>query len=166
MSCLQTRGDYVGAVVFSVFMGWLRHALARLRQDVGIANRPCSQPHQSAEPGAPGLALPLSSYTADGSEGDGERKSPRARLNRWQSLLACGYLRQHWWLLRLVDALLFGAVSVVGFLNMLIVMAFNPGLMMSIVGGEMLGVLTTEPMGGLVPGESLSAAETAGRGCH
>jgi len=147
-------------------MGWLRHALARLRQDVSIANRPGSPPQQGAELGAPGLDLPLSAYTAVGSEADGERKRPRARLSRWQSLLACGYLKQHGWLMRLVDVLLFGAVSVVGFLNMLIVMAFNPGLMMAIIGGEMLGVLTMEPLGGLVPGESLSAAEAAGRGCH
>jgi hypothetical protein len=163
---LQTKGDYVGAVVFSIFMGWLRHALARLRQDVSFANRPGSILHQAAEPGTPGVEIPLSTYTAVGSEEDGGRKRPRARLNRWQSLLACSYLEQHGWLMRLVDVLLFGAVSVVGFLNMLIVMAFNPGLMMAVVGGEMLGVLTMEPLGGLVPGESLSAAEAAGRGCH
>lgn len=96
----------------------------------------------------------------------GSGVSSRVKLTWLQSLLSFSLLRRSPTALRLADAAVFAAAAIVGFMNMLIVMAFNPGLMFAIVAGETLGVLTVEPLGGFVRGESLSAADAAGRGCH
>lgn len=148
---LQTNGEYAGAVIFCIFMGWLRHALGRLRVDLVKANSPA-----------------ITCAAADGADSSliGGNGISRQKLTWLQSLLSFSLLRRSTAALRLVDAAAFAAAAIVGFMNMLVVMAFNPGLMFAIVGGETLGVLTVEPLGGFVRGESLSAADAAGRGCH
>lgn len=76
-------------------------------------------------------------------------------------LVGCGCLQRHYWLLRLIDVLFFCAVATLGYLNMLVVMTYNPGLMMAIVIGEGLGAMLLEPVGG-----SLAAEEASGGSCH
>lgn len=198
---MQTSAQYAGAIIFSVCFGWLRHAFARLRQDVAIANNLSIAAAGSAKDklsdseigGSSYLGLGSSATVSSGGSDSSSRAVPSAvsqqhderqhhhqscsecpgnpanryrRLTRFQSWLVCGFLRRNYWALRLLDALIFGCVSTIGFLNMLVVMAFNPGLMMAIVGGEMLGVLTVEPLAGLQAGEPLSVSEIRGTGCH
>jgi hypothetical protein len=79
----------------------------------------------------------------------------------FRRFVGCGLLQRHYWLLRLVDVLLFCATATMGYLNMLVVMTYNPGLMMAIVIGEGLGALLLDPIGG-----SLSAEDNAGGSCH
>lgn len=139
-------------------MGWLRHAIGRLRGDLVAANAPL--------PGSEGCST-ASTPLRDGEDGAATAPSPRrARLTRFQSALSCGLLRRSYTALRLADAAVYGLLAAVSLLNMLIAMSFNPGLFAAVVIGEVLGVLTLEPVGGLVRGESLSAADAAGRGCH
>ena len=45
-------------------------------------------------------------------------------------------------LLTVVDALLYAAAVLMGFLNMLVVMTYNPGLLFAVVIGEVAGLLT------------------------
>jgi Ctr copper transporter family len=175
LSPLQTQAQYAGAVIFCICFGWLRHAFARLRQDVAVANNLAltnggKAKLSDAEIGGPSYgavgaaaASAASPSSADNACADNclSNQSRARRLTKLQTWLVCGFLRRHYWALRLLDTFLFGCVSVIGFFNMLVVMAYNPGLMMAIVGGEMLGVLTVEPVGGL------HAADTVSDGsCH
>ncbi len=153
----------MGAIIFSAFMGWLRHALARLRSDLVAANAPL--PGAALGDAADASAgMPLRDAEGGPAGSAGGRRGPR--LTRWQAALACGALRRSHAALRAVDALVYAALATISFLNMLIAMTFNPGLLAAVVAGEVAGVLTLEPVGGLVRGEALSAAEAAGRGCH
>ena len=45
----------------------------------------------------------------------------------------------------LVDVFVFGCQHTLAFMNMLVIMTYNPGLMMGVVAGEMLGVAVFEP---------------------
>lgn len=103
---VQTRGQYAGTIIACIILGFMRHAIAKFRHNLGRANVPGADVH-----------------------------SPMR-----MSFLANNYLA-----LRVVDVLLFAAVAVVGFFNMLIVMTYNPGLFMAIVLGEMVGVFAFEP---------------------
>lgn len=159
---VATNGQYAGAVVFCIFMGWLRHALARVRQDFAIANAfGVRMPHDGVEASRALIGVD------DSKGGDAVNAvAVGGRLTRFQALVAVRALQRRPWLVRIIDVVVFGALAAVGFLNMLIVMSFNAGLLIAVVGGEMLGVLTLEPVGGMSAGAPLSAGETAGRSCH
>lgn len=77
-------------------------------------------------------------------------RGPPSRLERW---LAIGFFQRNYAAVKVVDAVLFGLSSALGFLNMLIVMAMNGWLLAGIVVGETLGVLVL-----MQPG--------AGTSCH
>lgn len=62
--------------------------------------------------------------------------------------------------------LLFGAGHTLAFLNMLVVMTFNPGLMMAVVGGEMLGVALFESMPAALSAAAAGGAAAAELDCH
>lgn len=102
----------------------------------------CPHAEEAAE-----LAALYSSAVYDGCCGTCWRRTGRG--------MRCGTLRRSPFFLRLADLFLYGAMATVAFLNMLVVMAYNPGLFMAVVAGEILGVLISEPLGGLsMPGMS------------
>lgn len=159
---LQDNKSYAGAVIASIFMGMLRHALGRLRADLVTANLQCCSSEE-----APGHAYNASAVHKEALITNGEKQQGAHGLTFFQRKLQTRVLQQNRWLLRLADALVFGAIVTVGFLNMLIVMAMNPGLMMSVVGGEMLGTLFFQPVGGVIGyTSSLRDGDLTQAACH
>lgn len=108
-----------GACCGVFFLGLLRRLLPALRLELFLAN-----------------ALPAASLRADDQSLLAGEGAPRARAAqrfaplsaRARPYLAVGALRRSPLLLRIVDALVFGAASALGFVNMLVVCVVGGGL--------------------------------------
>jgi copper chaperone CopZ len=122
-------------------MGFSRHFLSFLRRELALANLPRGK---------------LRAFR-------GTHK--RLCASRY---LACGLFQRSYALLKLVDALIFAAYSTLVLLNMLVVMTFNPYLMLGVVVGEMAGHVSVSSYGRcdcLEGGDSASSSSgTAGEG--
>jgi hypothetical protein len=146
-------------------MGFLRHVIIVLRQELAVANAPGAALMMmgggGGKGGAPGgqLSSSVGGGVSDGllNGDDYAVRVPPAAVKaalpffgqgHMRRHLASRFLQRHRWALALVDVVVFGANSTLGFLNMLIVMTYNPGLMMAVVAGEMVGVLLLEVPGG------------------
>lgn len=179
---LQTSTQYYAALALCVAMGWLRHALVRVRQDLAAGNAGPGagigalaasehlplQLQQPADPllprgGAGGLGGKMSDADDEDARPAFRRALPlRPLLPSCARLLACGPLQRAPWLLRVLDVALFGLCSLLGWLNMILVMSMNAGFLGSIVAGEMLGVLMFDAPGGA---SGFDAVVSAGA-CH
>lgn len=62
--------------------------------------------------------------------------------------------------------LLFGASHMLAFLNMLVVMTYNPGFLMAVVGGEMAGVALFESMPAALSTAAAGGAAAGDLDCH
>jgi hypothetical protein len=146
---LQNNGQYAGAIIASIILGFARHALARLRNEVRLANAPRNGASKNAVNGDGASTALLAAGQAPTSK----------------SRFTVPFLQQSYLSLRILDMILFGIVATIGFFNMLIVMTYNPGLFVAIVAGEMLGVLFMEPPS--VAGTfGLPSNDETGHSCH
>ncbi len=130
-------------------MGFARHLLASLRRNLALANPLTNGARRdSSSQDEEALLRGTGGYDADSGKGGlaPSRIYVDAALQR---LLSSRFLRRFPFVLRVIDALIFGANVTLGFLNMLVVMSYNPGIMMAIVTGEVLGVLLLESPGGV-----------------
>ena len=89
-------------------------------------------------------------------------RTPRIAV---RSAFACDALQRSPTLLTVVDALLLAAETYLGYLNMLIVMAYDAGLLSALVWGEVLGYAACSGLGRLLsptaPAAALSDAPAA-----
>lgn len=159
----QTTGQYVLAWFVCLAFGFARHAIARLRADLVAANVGPATPARIVASGG-GKTSALLADTDDGAT-HGINGGSSAAHGHVHSYLTIGFLRRNYAALRLVDMLLFAVVATVGFLNMLLVMSYNPGIMMAIVAGEAIGVLALEPPGGLLHAVG-AGGDATGHNCH
>lgn len=130
---VNTSGDYAWTFIVCVVMGFGRQLFGTLRHEVVAAN-------------LPGKAK----LSSDGSSGLLDDISGSQKVaNLWlRPYLSSAFLRQSPFALRSLDLLLFGASLVMSYLNMLVVMTYNPGLLMAMVMGEMAGIGVLQPIGG------------------
>lgn len=123
---VSDNGSYAWSFIVVMFMGLGRHILAFLRKEVAAAN---------------------ANVVDDGTSED-LLPAKQTRLTWIRRRLTVRFLQKYPIALKLVDALIFGANATLGFLNMLVVMTYNPGIMMAVVLGEVIGVLMLENPGG------------------
>lgn len=142
---VDTWPKYAGACAGVIAMGLCRHLLAIVRQELGSANaRNVKQSPKNSNASDAEQAL---------MEGEGSAPAPAATIVRppirafCRRRLGCSLLQRHYLLLKLADAVVFAANAVLGFCNMLVAMSFNPGLLVCVVLGEVMGVLITEAAG-------------------
>ena len=140
-------------------MGCIRHIFIVFRQELAIGNFSCCPPMD-------GL---LDDENDDDNKNTGTitRKgqnlglvTPLRLQGRLRKVLFSPFLQKHSILYAIIDMILFGINATLGFLNMLVVMTYNPGMMMAVVVGEMLGVLLFEIPGGVGDMDSRDAS------CH
>lgn len=108
----QTPAQYALAFFVAVGMGMLRHLIPHWRQMYSASCRAAAAASTSGEEHTAPILPKLHTVAA----------SP---------LLAAA-----------VDALLYAAAVLMGFLNMLVVMTYNPGLLAAVVIGEVAGLVT------------------------
>ena len=131
-------------------MGLFRHVLAWLRLEVRQANAAgTANPTASRQPLAAGL-----NTDGDAASDFKDSRKPRSWTRRY---LHCNAVASSPLLLTLVDALLFYPTTLLGFLNMLVAMTYNPGLLLTLVAGETVGVALLD--GGRGSAEAAAASD-------
>jgi Ctr copper transporter family len=130
---VDTSTKYWLSFVVCVCMGLLRQLLLWIRTSLVSAN---------------------SSYAVSKDEDsllqeDDEKRSHEHESKSSSSFFKSSFLQKNRFALRLIDLILFASASTLSFLNMLVVMTYNPGLMMAIVLGETIGVGLLLPLGGI-----------------
>jgi hypothetical protein len=112
-------------------MGFSRQFLSALRRELAAAN-------VVAKPRRPAGGDERLLGSSEGAGGGGAHW-----LRAWVHL---GLLKRSPALLRTADAILFFCAMVLSYINMLVVMTYNPGLLLAIVAGETAGMLALTPM--------------------
>ena len=131
-------------------MGLFRHVLAWLRLEVRQANAAgTANPTASRQPLAAGL-----NTDGDAASDFKDSRKPRSWTRRY---LHCNAVASSPLLLTLVDALVFYPTTLLGFLNMLVAMTYNPGLLLTLVAGETVGVALLD--GGRGSAEAAAASD-------
>lgn len=187
--------SYAWSFVLVALMGFSRHLLIVFRQALATANSQSSASGRmgKARLGGSGAAAGLlidsnsnninNNNTNDSDDDDNNNSSSIINNGssgnkntqgnaggglhvRLQRALKFRFLQRTRWILVLADALLFAASATLGFLNMLITMTYNPGMLMAVVLGETIGVVTLENPGGLSAFGVMNEAESRDQSCH
>jgi len=166
----QTAGHYALAFLVAICMGLARHLLPPLRQQLKSRCARRTPPATTvANPLNGGDATPHAAAAWRAGRSDQRLLRAGSPTPRAQLLLAVG------------DTLLYAATVTLGFLNMLVVMTYNPGLLMAVVLGETAGHVCTlycavrPPRGAsgdapvdaaAVEGATATDPETGASACH
>lgn len=137
-------------------MGLFRHMIIVFRSELAIANYSCCPPID-------GLLDDDDNNDTKTTSRKGQNLglvTPLRLQGRLRRYLFSPFLQRNSVLYAFVDCVIFGCNATLGFLNMLVVMTYNPGMMMAVIVGEMLGVLLFEIPGGC------GDLETRDQSCH
>ncbi len=114
-----------------MLLGAVRHSLPHAR--AALRARAAGRSTVAANASGVVVLNPVSSQAATKSEATQRLRPTAAAENHHVTL---------WWV---AEVLVYGITVLVGYVNMLIVMTYNPGLMMAVVIGEMLGLVASHP---------------------
>lgn len=128
---VNDANDYAWTCAVVALMGVSRQLFSALRRELVAANH-VAKPRRPA--GGDERLLGLS----EGAGGGGAHW-----LRAWVHV---GFLKRSPPLLRCADALLYFCALVLSYLNMLVAMTYNPGLLLAIVAGETVGMVALTPV--------------------
>ena len=129
---VQDTASYTASLIGVFAMGLFRHVLSRLRLEFRLANRAAS---------ARGIGVGLLNAEEDVSK---DARGGLA-LSHWShAYLRSPVIAASPALRALCSGALVYALTLLGFLNMLVAMTYNPGLLAALVAGETLGAVWLE----------------------